>query len=201
MSYLVWLPTLKVIRSSRIRIEMQQGSGHANVGAGKNGTYELNKKGVESGIIPMKVTPLKKNGKSVITEVVRSRNFIAKKKLNLIANKYLIDPSAVESSPSKFFKESGKEVWIKKTGKGTKKNSLQLNSVQPISMEEDNEDSKVLQNLHKKMVEIRVAEDQLPSISDNPSPVEMINSDCGQQTVVVSDESNLKLLPPNSRRQ
>ncbi|KAK0571739.1 hypothetical protein LWI29_020839 [Acer saccharum] len=131
----------------------------------------------------------KKGSSSSVLTKISNRGLATKKLLNPIANKYLIDPATVKSNFSKNSKENGKEVWAKKYGKGTKKNSMQPTSAQPISMEQDIEDSEVLQSLHKKMVEVRVVEDQLPTVIEHHSPTEMITTDSGQQLVVVSDVS------------
>ncbi|KAK0571843.1 hypothetical protein LWI29_022477 [Acer saccharum] len=129
----------------------------------------------------------------VLTEI-SNRVLPTKKQLTPNAYKYLIEPPSVKSSLSKSSKENGTEVRTKKSGKETKKNCLHSFSVQPKSLEEDIEDSEVLQNLHEKMVEIRMAETQHPSVRDQPLQVEEPNPTQGQQQVVVSDESTFEVV-------
>ncbi|KAK0605104.1 hypothetical protein LWI29_022815 [Acer saccharum] len=129
----------------------------------------------------------------VLTEI-SNRVLPTKKQLTPNAYKYLIEPPSVKSSLSKSPKENGTEVRTKKSGKETKKNRLQSFSVQAKSLEEDIEDSEVLQNLHEKMVEIRMAETQHPSVSDQPLQVEDSNPTQGQQQVVVSDEFTFEVV-------
>ncbi|KAK0572010.1 hypothetical protein LWI29_024848 [Acer saccharum] len=121
----------------------------------------------------------KASSSKVLTEI-SNKNLPTKKFLNPIASKYLIDSPVVKSSFNKPCKENGREGWSKKWGKGAKNNNQISTSIQSISMEEDIEDSEVLQNLHKKMVEIRVAEDQQVDVNKHPSSAEMVSSDLGQ---------------------
>ncbi|KAK0606599.1 hypothetical protein LWI29_001323 [Acer saccharum] len=138
-------------------------------------------------------TQAKASSSKVLTEI-SNRFFPSKDHLNPTANKYLTDSLTSKSSFSKPFKENGRQVWSKKPGKGAKNNSQPSNNVQLNSMEEDIEDFEVLQTLHKKMVEIRVAEYQQNTVSKHPCLSDLVSSDAGQQQVVVSDESTFDVV-------
>ncbi|KAK0605674.1 hypothetical protein LWI29_029460 [Acer saccharum] len=155
----------------------RQGSGYSSGGSVKHGTGEGNRKGAEICKIPLKVTQVRKNGKLDSKVVVGSRF--------AILNENLDEEVIIE--------KNGIEGWTKKSSKGTKKKSQQpiTISAQP---KEDIEDAEVLQNLHKKMVEIRVAESQQPSTIDQPPSVVLPSDAHEQQQVVVSDVSSFEVV-------
>ncbi|KAK0607979.1 hypothetical protein LWI29_023475 [Acer saccharum] len=135
----------------------------------------------------------KASSSKVLTEIY-NRNPPSKSQLNPIANKYLVDSPSVKRNFSKPFKENGREVWSKKTRKGDKKNSQSLISAQTKPSEEEIEDSEVLQNLYKKMVEIRVAESHPFPSSEHPPSDEMLTAEHGQQQVVVAVDSTFEVV-------
>ncbi|KAK0599963.1 hypothetical protein LWI29_010236 [Acer saccharum] len=162
--------------------------GNLNTGTDKSTTNEGARKGMDMGKSQVKATPTKKSGNQVngsrfavfnesmdeeanlgssqvkgstskILTEISNRKPVIMSQLKPSAAKYLVDSLPIENSLSKNHKENGNEVWSKRKGKGTKKISQHSTSTQPKSMAAV-EDSEVLQSLHNKMVEIRVAESQ-----------------------------------------
>ncbi|KAK0600294.1 hypothetical protein LWI29_013472 [Acer saccharum] len=119
---------------------------------------------------------------NILTEI-SNQDFGNKKKTAPFANKYLAHPVTGKGVYNKQLKENVNDKWGKKTGKGLSQPSSTTPSTQPISMDEDIDDSGVLQSLHKNILESEVPESSNQEIRPpppgklpNPSTVEFTES-------------------------
>ncbi|KAK0573331.1 hypothetical protein LWI29_006539 [Acer saccharum] len=129
---------------------------------------------------------------NILTEI-SNQDFGNKKKTAPFANKYLAHPVTGKGVYNKQLKENVNDKWGKKTGKGLSQPSSTTPSTQPISMDEDIDDSGVLQSLHKNILDSEVPESsnqeiRPPPLFISPSPQPPVH--CGREVVSTGPSQN-----------
>ncbi|KAK0583442.1 hypothetical protein LWI29_036976 [Acer saccharum] len=95
----------------------------------------------------------------VLTEI-SNQSVPNRRQLCTSASKYFVD-SPMDTNISKFPKENITEKWVKKSRKSIKKMSHQPVTVHQSGIEEDVDDSEVLQSLHNKILETEMIGSQV----------------------------------------
>ncbi|KAK3185205.1 hypothetical protein Dsin_032491 [Dipteronia sinensis] len=91
---------------------------------------------------------------------ISNRKSPSKNHFSIAASQYLVEaPYRNKSIFNKPFKENVNEIWVNRNGMGHKKNIQPITNTTTKDMEEDIEDSAVLQSIHKEVMEISTGGD------------------------------------------